>query len=158
VTAGERTVTALGTQFDVRLDPGSLQVTLIEGSVAVKSARAVSTPGVLLAPNQQLLVANEGVPTVRTVDAERTTAWTTGRVYFVDEPLESAIAEMNRYSTTAIVLGDSSLAHYRINGMFHAGNQASFVDALSAAYDIEPRAVGPGRMLLLRRHGPSSAN
>jgi transmembrane sensor len=38
VQAGGRVVTALGTQFDVRLTPGAVRVVLAEGSVSVASA------------------------------------------------------------------------------------------------------------------------
>src|SRR5690606_6140981 len=42
VTAGGRTVTAVGTAFDVRVDEGTFRVVLVEGRVRVEAARPAS--------------------------------------------------------------------------------------------------------------------
>src|SRR5690606_15701139 len=47
VHAGDREIIALGTAFDVRLDPSAMRVTLLEGKVAVRpegSAAALEWP------------------------------------------------------------------------------------------------------------------
>ena len=48
VTAGTRTVTALGTAFDVRLEPNRVEVTLIEGKVEVTEVAAAAAEGAAL--------------------------------------------------------------------------------------------------------------
>jgi len=154
VTAGTRTVTALGTEFDVRVDPDKLQVTLLEGKVAVQStdpAALGSMAPVMLKPREQFVAMNGFAPTVREVDVDKTTAWTEGRIFFADETLGNAIAELNRYSDTALVVVDPVIANYQINGMFRVGNQAGFADAVSSMYDVETRTDGTNRILLSRR-------
>jgi transmembrane sensor len=161
VRAGDRTVTALGTIFDVRLDGGRMKVTLIEGKVAVRSVGGGAGGGEqvlhVLAPRQQLveLVRNE-TPIVRIVDTGKATSWTEGRIFLEDEPLGQAVGEMNRYSSTRLVVADASIAGLRINGMFHAGNQMGFVGALQATLPIEARTDDQGRILLERRAASSN--
>jgi transmembrane sensor len=149
VTAGARSVTALGTAFDVRTDTDRLQVTLVEGSVVVRGVGREAP--IVLKPDEQLTAATGSQTVVRTVDVSKITAWTDGRVYFDDLPLRAAVAELNRYSATPIVIGDDAIAGYRINGMFRVGNQSGFVRALASVYDIEARPDDSGHIILLYR-------
>lgn len=158
VTAGERTVTALGTAFDVRLQGDQVQVTLLEGRVAVRGVgTAAPQPALELKPNEQLVSAHGALLTVRSVDVAVATSWAEGQVFFTDETLSAAVGQMNQYSTTQIVLADPQLAEYRINGMFRAGNQDGFVGALTSYYPIESRRDESGRIVLSRRHSASAA-
>ena len=50
VTAGGRTVTALGTAFEVRVDEGAFKVVLVEGRVRVEAARSATAPPVSAPP------------------------------------------------------------------------------------------------------------
>jgi transmembrane sensor len=152
VTVGDRTVTALGTAFDIRMDADKVQVTLLEGRVVVRGmGRAVRQPPLELRPNQQLVAIDGDLPIVRAVDVSRTTAWAEGQIYFTDQALPDAVAEMNRYSARHIVIADPSLSQFRINGMFRAGNQDGFVDALTSYYPIDSQRDEQGRIVLLAR-------
>lgn len=138
VRAGDKTVTALGTTFDIRLRPKGMEVTLIEGRVAVARAVPGLTPSqpVELKPGQQLVSTSGGQALLRKVDVEKETSWREGRVIFDDQTLASAVVEMNRYSPVKII-ADPTIAHIRINGMFKAGQQASFARTLEAYLPIE---------------------
>src|SRR3546814_7975985 len=58
VKAGDRTITALGTLFDVDVSPTELRVTLAEGVVAVRPVRSGAGPAQqILKPRQQLVAA-----------------------------------------------------------------------------------------------------
>ena len=152
VTVGDRTITALGTEFDVQLDADRVRVTLIEGRVAVRGlGRAASQPAIELTPTQQLVAIDGDAPTVHVVDVARSTGWADGQVFFTDEPLPAAVAEMNRESSREIVIGDPSLAEYRVNGMFRSGNQDGFVGAVTAYYPIDARKDDQGRIVLVPR-------
>jgi transmembrane sensor len=151
VTVGDRAVTAVGTAFDVRLDADKVQVTLLEGRVVVTGLRTASSQPILeLTPSQQLLAVDGSVPTVRTVDAVAEAGWAEGQVFFADEALPEAVAEMNQYSVRQIIAGPE-LSAYRVNGMFRAGNQQGFVSALTSYFPIEAREDSQGR-IVLRRH------
>jgi transmembrane sensor len=152
VTAANHTVTALGTAFDVKLETDKVQVTLVEGRVAVRGiGKAAGQPMTELAPHEQLAAADGALPTVRAVDVAMSVGWAEDQVFFTDESLARAVAEMNRHSAEQIVLDDPSLARYQVNGMFLAGNQRGFVSALSTYYPIEYRRDARGRIVLTRR-------
>jgi len=152
VTAGERTVTALGTTFDVRLSPGELRVTLVEGRVAVKALHESSSPSIVeLTPSQQFEMVGSAAPTVRHVNAVSETAWAEGQVIFADASLPDAVAQMNQYSNKQVIAGPE-LSKFRVNGMFRAGNQDSFVSAVTSYYPIDARQDAKGRIVLEPRH------
>ena len=62
--------------------------------------------------------------------------------------LSAAVAEMNRYSTTTIVVADAALDRHRVNGMFRTGHQASFVEALAAYFPLTVEREADGRIAL----------
>lgn len=140
VTAGDRRVTALGTTFDVRLEQDSFQVTLIEGRVRVEDMDGSSgkSPGGLaeLEAGQQLIDSTTAGVEVREAPVRRVTSWREGRLIFEDEPLADAVAEMNRYSTTRILLSDPALERLRVSGVFKTGQTQGFVEALVAYFPI----------------------
>lgn len=153
VTAGDRTVTALGTAFDVRLDADKVQVTLLEGRVAVKGlGNASHQPTLELKPRQQLVAIDGDPPTVRAINIATASAWAEGQVFFTDEALPAAVAEMNQYSAQQIIAGPE-LSQYRVNGMFRAGNQDGFVGALTSYFPIDAHHDDQGRIVLQRRGG-----
>lgn len=152
VRAGTRTVTALGTVFDVRLSPREFRVTLAEGSVAVRPVDARGgSPEQILRPRQQLVVVAGAAPLeLSSVDTDTALGWADQQIFFEDEPLASAVGKMNRYSAIKIVV-DPDVADMRINGMFRVTNQASFIEALEATLPVDVRSGGDGRVLVSRR-------
>lgn len=167
VHAAGQQIVAIGTSFDVRVDPGKMRVTLIEGKVTVRRDTPqadVPAQEQHLLPKQQLILptaadsekiavtkASPSEPVIRQVDPEKVISWTDGRVFFDDTPLSEAVAEMNRYSETKLVVADPRLNRFRINGMFRTGSQTSFVGALEAYFPIEARTDEEKRILLSGR-------
>jgi transmembrane sensor len=152
VRAGDRTVTALGTVFDVRLAEGKVRVTLVEGRVAVRPVQAGRiAPATILEPKQQLVETTEDATlALRTVDTDKALSWMDGQVFFDNETLETAASEMNQYSRAKIVV-DPSVANLRINGMFRTGNQTGFAGALQTTLPVEVRTDDQGRILVSKR-------
>lgn len=149
VTAAGRSITALGTVFDVRLNPRELRVTLAEGSVAVRAQAGGGQQ--LLRPRQQLIAVNgAAAPTLRTVDLDNALAWADRQLFFDDEPLASAIDEMNRHADARMFVAPD-VADLRINGMFRISNQAGFVAALEATLPVDVRRDAQGRLVVTRR-------
>jgi transmembrane sensor len=139
VTAGRRTITALGTAFNVRLDRGRLEVILTEGRVRVEAARPLIPP--VLAPARQSPVAElspgsalvtEGARDWRIakVDVDAATSWRKGQLVFVRRPLGDVADELNRYSERKIVVADKGLARVPITGGFAEGDIEAFVRAV----------------------------
>lgn len=157
VKAGDRTITALGTVFDVSFSPGELRVTLAEGMVAVRPIQPRRGLGQqILKPSQQLVeTAGTNTPELRAVDTEKALSWADGQVFFEDEPLAAAAEEMNRYSHLKIVI-DPDVADLRINGMFRTSNQAGFIEALEITLPVAVRNDNHGRILVSRRAEPAA--
>jgi transmembrane sensor len=152
VYAGDRRIVALGTSFDVRLEGASVQVTLLEGRVTVDTIAAQqSSAPVELAPRQQLVTESGARPEVRDADLTAVTSWREGRLVFSDEPLADAVAEVNRYSRTKIVLADPALAALRISGVFRTGQTAGFVAALETRFPLQIRETDASQIVLAQR-------
>jgi len=128
-----RTVTATGTQFSVRAEPGAYQVTLVEGSVTVESPRGRFLPGQekKLTPGLSLRADTGGRLDVEKINVTADTSWRTGRLTFQDEPLGQAAVEMNRYSKRKLVV-DPAVATTPILGVFPNGDVEAFARAAEA--------------------------
>ncbi len=144
VSAAGRTVTALGTAFDVRMDRGELKVVLVEGKVRVETV-APATPqragpaeakppaqATEMSAGTQLVVSDDADWRLMRTDVARETSWLQGQIVFDDEALRDIVAELNRYSTRKIVIADESLARERLSGIYKPGDLDSFSRALRA--------------------------
>lgn len=133
VTAGQITVTATGTQFDVlRLD-NRITVTLMQGHVIIRAPDGIA---VALAPGQQWRWPHDS-QAVHVVNATNVIAWTQGRIVFDNTLLADAIATVNRYATKPVTLDDPSMATQRISGTFEAGDTRSFTAAVTALLPLQ---------------------
>ncbi|MDG2523737.1 FecR domain-containing protein [Caulobacter segnis] len=147
VTAAGRTVTALGTAFNVRLASDHWSVALLEGKVRVASLNSATTTDLL--PGAQLVQYGSKDWAVNRVDVQRVSAWRSGDVIFDDQPLGSIVAEMNRYSNRKIRLGDADLAQTPLSGRFKTGDTAGFVATLEAYGVAKVEQSGPAQIDLV---------
>jgi len=149
VKAGDRAITALGTVFDVRVQPRELRVTLAEGVVAVRPAAASrDAPQQIMRPRQQMVaIPGGGAAVVRTVDIRNALAWAERQFFFEDEPLASAAQEISSTTDLTIVV-DPAVAQLRINGSFRIGDEAAFAEALQLALPVAVRRDGQGRLIV----------
>ena len=167
VSAAGRTVTALGTAFEVRVDNG-FKVTLVEGKVKVDAPLAPAVPVMgPLAPRPQVqetvmvagtqLVALGDSWSVQPADVGRATAWTRGQLVFVDEPLASVAAEMNRFSDRKIEV-DAVAGRRKISGTFKPGDVATFVAAVRdyGLVDVASENAGEVRLSAVEKISPGT--
>ncbi|ACG78804.1 transcriptional regulator [Phenylobacterium zucineum HLK1] len=139
VTAGDTTVRALGTRFEVWRRNDGARVTLVEGKVSVTRGQQAPT---VLAPSQSVVATRDGLTPVTSVDPVQTTGWTTGRLTFRDTPLSEAVAEINRYSAQTIALDPAAPASRPVSGVFDAGDTDAFVDAVGVLLNLEAERQG----------------
>jgi len=148
VSAGGRTVTALGTAFDVRVDGDRFAVTLVEGKVRVAAPVPTRSPpaaegGEPAAVSYQATEMTAGSRLVASVTASEPwrvapanvvveTSWTRDILIFDDEPLSAVVAELNRYSDKKMVVADTAIETTPISGTFRPGDVDSFVRTLRA--------------------------
>jgi transmembrane sensor len=143
VTAAGRTVTALGTAFDVRVEGRGLKVVLVEGKVRVEGPPAPS-PAAPTSSNPEELQATEMVAgsqllapenaewRLASANTARETSWVRGQIIVDDEPLGDVVRELNRYSQQKMVIDDPALAARRISGAYKPGDVRGFTRLLEA--------------------------
>ncbi|MEP3072270.1 FecR domain-containing protein [Maricaulis sp.] len=153
VLAGDRRITAIGTEFEVRIDGDDVSVTLLEGRVEV--AEVVTRDGeeagrvVELEPGQRLAGRDVVAEQVDAESLDRAMSWRRGRLVFENEPLSAAVAEVNRYSRQQIGLADEDLGDLRVSGTFWAGSVENFLSAVTTIYPLEAeREDGAAQIVL----------
>lgn len=158
VRAAASEVVALGTAFSVRFTPSrgeagaSLAVTLIEGSVSLRPAAGVDAramapvQALVMQPGERVRLAKapgRDVVTRQELDHPRldqVTAWKRNEAVFDRTTLREAVAEMNRYSSTPLVLvGDLARADWLVSGQYRTGDNAGFANALAALHGLVVR-------------------
>jgi transmembrane sensor len=153
VYAGDRRITAVGTQFDVRLDGRRLRVTLIEGRINVADAAPQQSPHthMTLTPGEELDEQAGQSMLVTRADVAKVQSWKDGLVVFEDEPLSEAVAELNRYSAKAIVIGDPSISNLRVTGVFNTDQSDRFAQILTETFPVSA-TYDSATGTVLRRH------
>lgn len=160
VTAAGRTVTAVGTAFEVRVDGGGFKVVLVEGRVRVASAPLVKSPSPPASGEQakdvpapaiatdmsagsQLVASGDTDWRVTKANLFQETSWLTGQLIFDNQPLADVVAEMNRYSPRKMEIADARLGGRRISGVYTPGDVQAFSLALRDA-KVADLKEGPG--------------
>jgi len=134
VSAANSSVTATGTQFDVRVDPDRLTVLLVEGTLHVDISASASQPAqeTDMVAGWQLTASMGGERALVRLNAKkqaRALGWQTGRLAFVRQSVSVVATELNRYSVKKIVV-ERELASIPIDGVFRAGDIDGFVRLL----------------------------
>ncbi|MGH8145259.1 MAG: FecR family protein [Rhodanobacteraceae bacterium] len=154
VQAGEHQVRALGTTFQVRIDPERVAVTLMDGRVAVSRSiaaggRAKAAAPTILSPGERLILRTDGHATLDHPSIKALTAWRRGEAVFDDVPLAYAVDEINRYGGTPVRLGDPALAQMRVSGVFAVHDPVEFANALAKLHHL--RVVRSGKAITIVR-------
>jgi transmembrane sensor len=168
VNAGRGVIRAIGTEFDVYRSRDEVTVTLVEGRIEVTSAvlsqngtaetpatdavRAAQPTRMELSAGQALSLSAKGVSSLTPANIPRATAWLDGKLIFDNERLEDAVAEMNRYSTSRIVVLDRELAQLRVNGVFRTDGAAAFVEAVGSTLPVTVERASDGTLVMAKRH------
>jgi transmembrane sensor len=180
VVTRNRQFVAVGTAFDVRLDEDQVKITMVEGTVRVEpvpdhspNVAAVDTvsnapkgdgsPGQLavlrrsaaiatITAGEQLISDAQHEDHVRGADPDRDTSWRRGQLIFENERLETAIAEINRYSDVKIELENRSLSDLRLSGAFATGRPNVFVEAVTSYFPLKIVATDDKRIVLEKKN------
>lgn len=142
VQAGDVAVRAVGTAFTVRRRGSSVDVVVSEGVVEVtRGGRSQRIAAQRVSRNQELVVPPTQQPlTVAALNQDevsRRLSWQEGRLIFQGERLADAVAEVNRYSPTPVVVDDVQLGARAFVGVFRIGDSRSFAQAAAAAFDAQ---------------------
>lgn len=147
VHAGDGTVTALGTAFNIRLRDGSTEVTVTEHSVAVNLDKGFQATR--LEEGQSLSYdERHGISAAQIADTSTITAWQRGKLVFLDKPLGEVIAELNRYHRGHLMISDDRIAERRVNGVFRTNDPLAVISALQNALQIKSTHISDYLILL----------
>lgn len=135
VSANGHTVTAIGTSFDVRLEPSGLRVAVAEGRVAVGALGRGHLSDV--SAGERMDVAGEAA--VVRPSGPIAGDWREGRLEFASVTLSEAVAEMNRYRRKPILVADPAVGRLKISGVFYSGESSGFLDALPLTHPVSVR-------------------
>jgi transmembrane sensor len=165
VAAADRRISALGTQFDVRLDPDRVEVVLLEGRVAIDHISPsmlerlnIRSAHVELQPGQKLVAAMGEKVSVTGTNAQRATSWRQGWVVFEDETVGDAVAELNRYSEHPIVVPDESVRRLRLSGVFKVGQPDRFASIIQELLPVKATQGSEGETVLISNAPAANAN
>jgi transmembrane sensor len=159
VEAGKIAVRAVGTAFDVRLDPSSVDVLVTEGKVRLESSaetgpNAPAEPSVTAGQRAVVSVAPSApgpqVTDLTPAEIREALAWQTPRLQFFETPLGEAVAEFNRYNSRQLVLGDTALAPEPIGGTFRVDNIDGFVRLIEITLHVRTERRPNGDLVLTR--------
>ena len=141
VHAGDTTMRALGTEFDVYREDEFVKVAVISGMVEVTASnfsqlsKAIITRKVERGKQVTLHTLEndrEDKPdiVIEAADIDSVTSWRTGKLVFDQSLLIDAVREFNRYSRNKIIIGDDRLNTLEVSGIFRVTASDDFVESL----------------------------
>lgn len=161
VRAGQGSVTAIGTVFNVRKSDANVQVRVLEGTVAVRpvdetrqsgrvrSGAAVQPVALLTAGSQTEYSPGGVLAPVELADVYEGLAWRVGVLTMVDWPIADVITELNRYVSNEITIGDEAVGTMRFTGTVYPDQVDAWLEGLQEGYPIEVVRLGGSTILMV---------
>ena len=148
-------IIAHGTLFDVEQQARRMTVSLLRGSVEVRTAVTWTGEtigkGRLLRPGQQLALEPQTPAGSPVPLRESDMRWTSGMLSFEDAPLAQVVAATNRYNDQQIRLADPKLGALRFTGTFAATKPRELAQMLAATFNLDVALTDRGPLILSRR-------
>jgi transmembrane sensor len=158
VRAGDATITAVGTEFNVERDSDRAVVSVTEGRVVVKPVDGLLPVSLLreFKPKLRSVHVNAGQQTTAgsagieepTKMEDPATGWQIGHLAFRLQPLRYVLEDVNRYAHKPIVLESESMGALVITGTVERENIGGWVRSLERAFDL--RATEEADQIILR--------
>ena len=152
VTAGNNTVTAVGTAFNMQyVDDNAFELVVTDGKVLVKDRfkasssneslfgkRPVTEEGLLMFAGEKATVLGkvEARESMSQDEIDDDLAWQQGMIVFKGEPLESVLLEIGRYTPVRFHISYDSLRKLRVAGYFKVGDIDGLLSALESSFNI----------------------
>lgn len=169
VTAGDGTITDIGTAFLVTRESDRVVVTVMEGAVEVSthSMRPSGSFDEGLGPNppiapirvsrgEQVAFSNAGaLGRLRQADTHTAVSWTQGRLTFDNQPLRYVIEAVSRYSSRHIVVSPSAGA-LRFSGIILHDEIGDWLQSLSAVFPVTVEEDGAIVRIKMRDSRPTT--
>ena len=155
VRVGRLHVRAVGTAFNIRHASDRVVVTVTEGTIEVYERPGDSTRGdrpIRVDAGRELTWAAKATgPTIASVDPARALAWREGRLDYLNEPLASAVADINRYAQRRIIVQDAAVGGILFSGTVLIDDMDEWVRALPQLFPVEVQTDAQGNIVLTAR-------
>jgi transmembrane sensor len=154
VRVSDTTVRDLGTEFTARLrNDGSVDVLVSDGQVEIGGVQFPES----LAAGDAATVRDGHIQVKRLTfdESESRLGWTRGWLFFQHTAMQDAIDEINRYSRSKLVLGDTRIAKMTIGGRFRPTELDNFVATLRALQVEVHRSRDRNGVEIIRLDSPS---
>lgn len=153
VDVGRGSVKVTGTRFNVWLYEDQVRVTLLDGSVRVRSDRDQPSSDLPLEPGMQArFQPGDSQPDVHRTDRHDTSlAWRTGKVIFDDLPLSEALPMINRYLPEPVLLADKATGQLRLGGSYNTRDMSSLLGILPKVLPVQVSRNQQGNPVLSKR-------
>ncbi|MFB9949249.1 FecR domain-containing protein [Rhizobium puerariae] len=142
VDGGGLKVEVLGTAFDVRIGGDTTEVALARGIVKASASVAGKVAERALAPGDVVMLDRAtGELTRSNIAVADIGAWRDGRLYVVDQTVESVIEQIQRYHPAWISVPDRALAQQKVTGIYDLTAPDQALGALVDPYGGKVRKV-----------------
>jgi len=152
VRAGDGTVQDIGTAFAVSVRTDAVTVTVVDGRVAVSTGSGGGPDATAIVERNQQISYSGRLGPVAAVDSDVATGWAHGRLAYIDRPLAEVVADLARYSTVDLSLGDAGVGALRYTGTIAPGAIDQWAATLAKAYPVEVERID-NRMILRSKPG-----
>lgn len=146
VDAEQGQARVLGTQFEVRLQPHGVKVTVLSGRVGVTADKHAQQQ--ILTAGQQVAYGDGVAEKLQVVDSEAQLAWRQGWLNYYKATLADVVQDLGRYYPGRIVLLNDDLAARRVSGSFPSKDPQAVLSSLQGVLGFEQHSVG--RLIILR--------
>jgi transmembrane sensor len=165
VTAGLRTITAVGTAFVVARESDHVRLTVTEGAVEVAERPSADAQPLVVhaimkmaekrvARGEQLSYDDGGSASpVEPGDPRAATAWSKGELEFDHVPLREVVEVLNRYSHRTITV-DQSSGEQIFTGLVFQDQIDAWIHQLPGSYSVE--VLQHGEEVCVRSTAPTS--
>ena len=147
VRAGDATIIAVGTEFNVERDSDRAVVSVTEGRVVVKPVDGLLPVSLLqefkpklrsvhVSAGQQTTAGSAGIEEPTKME-DPATGWQIGHLAFRLQPLRYVLEDVNRYAPKPIVLETESLGTLIITGTVERENIGGWVKSLEHAFELQ---------------------
>ena len=155
VHAGDISVTAVGTAFDIRRESNRVTVTVEEGTVEIAGSAfaKIGLPTTWRAEaGYQLTYSSNGrTAMITSVDTSSALQWRSGELAYVWEPLGAVVEDLNRYSEHKILIKEPAIAALHFTGTVFTASIGDWVKAVEQAYPVRADSTANGDIVLVQR-------
>jgi transmembrane sensor len=147
VRAGDATIVAVGTEFNVERDSDRAIVSVTEGRVVVNPVSGLLPVSLLqgfkpklrsvrVSAGQQTTAGSAGIEEPTKME-DPATGWQIGHLAFRLQPLRYVLEDVNRYAHKPIVLENEGMGSLVITGTVERENIGGWVKSLEHAFDLQ---------------------